>query len=183
MSVLEIVITDHTCHVNGCQRQRIYRQYCQPHYRRWRRYGDPCFDSHDDEKRFWSKVTKTDTCWLWTASGNGHGYGVFFFQGRPIPAHRYAYELLIEPIAEGLQLDHLCRVRHCVNPSHLEPVNNRTNSLRGVGACARNATKTHCKHGHPFAGHNLIITSNGWRKCRTCRDERNHYWNSRMSTP
>ena len=75
-------------------------------------------------QRFWAKVNKTDTCWLWTASTlNGYGQikagGRF---GKILLAHRVAYEMLVGPIPEGLQLDHLCRVTLCVNPKHLEPV-------------------------------------------------------------
>ena len=88
--------------------------------------------------RFWAKVDKTETCWLWTG-GQSAGYGRFGFKGRPnLGAHRFAYELLVGPIPPGLDLDHLCRVRNCVNPDHLEPVTRRENLLlRGGGPSER----------------------------------------------
>ncbi len=120
--------------------------------------------------RFWSKVNKTESCWLWTASINPEGYGKFWVAGKGrLRAHRVAYELVVGPIPEGLQIDHLCRVRHCVNPSHLEPVTHRENLLRGIGIPAVNAKKTHCLRGHPFSGDNLYIEPKGGRRCRECR--------------
>jgi hypothetical protein len=116
------------------------------------------------EIRLWARVEKTETCWLW----KGHtvsGYGMFSIAGKSIYIHRYAYELLVGPIPEGMQLDHLCRVRHCVNPDHLEPVTNRENVLRGLAATER---KTHCKRGHPLSGPNLYLSPTGIRVCREC---------------
>lgn len=89
-----------------------------------------------------------------------------------VGAHRVVYEELVGPIPDGLMLDHLCRVRHCVNPEHLEPVTNRENVLRGEGHSAKAARATHCLKGHPYAGENLRILSNGWRRCRACHRER-----------
>jgi hypothetical protein len=122
------------------------------------------------EERFWPKVQKTETCWLWIASTFKDGYGQFHPNaGSPAAAHRFAYELLVGPIPKGTNLDHLCRVRHCVNPDHLEPVTNRENILRGESPPARQARQTHCQHGHPLAGENLTIDSQGARICLTCR--------------
>jgi hypothetical protein len=128
-------------------------------------------------ERYWPKVAWAgpDECWEWTAARNWRGYGEFHLQGRTrIKAHRVAYELVIGPIPEGMQLDHICRDRGCVNPLHLEPVTNRENVLRGVGVTARNAVKTHCKRGHPFDDANTLIhpptRGRGERRqCRACR--------------
>jgi hypothetical protein len=86
--------------------------------------------------------------------------------------HRVVYEALVKPIPVGLVLDHLCRVRHCVNPAHLEPVTQRENVLRGETAPAANKAKTHCVRGHPFSGQNLILRKSGVRECRTCANAR-----------
>lgn len=131
--------------------------------------------------RFWNKVNRNGPipshgpelgpCWLWTASYMGAGYGQFWFSGRNRYAHRVAYEAVVGPIPEGLDLDHLCRTHGCVNPAHLEPVTRSVNLLRGNTIPARNARKTHCPHGHPYSGDNLCARANGTRECRACMRE------------
>lgn len=123
------------------------------------------------ERKFWETVDKTEGCWLWLGAASVGGYGQFY-AGRLWPsgsqgkvyAHRYAYELLVGPIPEGLDIDHLCRVRNCVNPDHMEPVTHRENMLRGDTVVARNAMKTTCTKGHPLDG----VDERG-RYCTTCK--------------
>lgn len=121
-------------------------------------------------ERFCAKFTVGNraNCWLWHGAKMKDGYGNFKAAGRFVRAHRYAYELLVGPIPEGLVLDHLCRVPLCVNPSHLEPVTRRENVLRGETVAASNAAKTHCKKGHPLSGDNLYEHGHS-RHCRVCR--------------
>ena len=120
------------------------------------------------ERRFWKYVNKTDICWLWTGNISPNGYGRTSIEGRTKYAHRVAYELLVGPVPEGLDLDHLCRNTRCVNPDHLEPVTHAENMRRGNGASGRNARKTHCKHGHPFDEDNTMFNCRGDRVCRVC---------------
>lgn len=129
----------------------------------------------DLAERFWSKVAIAgpDKCWEWQASKH-KGYGCFGNsprEGRSRRAHRVAYKLLVGPIPERLTIDHLCRNRACQNPDHLEPVTNRDNVLRSEGITAKNAQKTHCKHGHEFTPSNTIRRKGG-RECRACQRER-----------
>ena len=126
--------------------------------------------------RFWAKVNKTDSCWLWTGYCNPKGYGRITVNYKPMFTHRWSYENFIGPIPNGLVLDHLCQIKNCVNPEHLEPVTNKTNLIRGeVGK--KNAThhkaKTHCRNGHKYTKENTAYwnrISRGvlTRKCLIC---------------
>jgi hypothetical protein len=119
--------------------------------------------------RFWHKVLKTETCWLWTNKWRDKdGYAHCYYWGTNHLAHRIAYTLTKGPIPKGLQIDHLCRVRDCVNPDHLEVVTNRENSLRGIGPTSQNAKKTHCIRGHEFKSGTYRIYK-GSRICRECK--------------
>lgn len=128
-------------------------------------------------KDFWSFVEPEPMsgCWLWVGA-RSHGYGVYAtarrLGHRNYPAHRLAFELLRGPITKDLQLDHLCRVRACVNPSHLEPVDCRTNLLRGVGWTARHAKQSACPRGHPYDVLDKVNGQPRRRACRCCRNER-----------
>lgn len=123
-----------------------------------------------------SKVSIGDGCWEWTGCKNANGYGSFTSVGCPDKrgwlAHRLVYVLLVGDIPDGLGLDHLCRNRACVRPSHLEPVTQWVNTMRGTGASARNIIKTHCIRGHAFDETNTYIRRDGRRLCRACENER-----------
>jgi hypothetical protein len=133
-------------------------------------------------ERFWSKVVipadKAD-CWIWTGARHLANYGQFKLEGKNTRAHRYAYEDLVGPIPEGLEIDHTCHTvecevvpcphRGCQNPAHLEPVTHTENVRRGrAEGRNHNAAKTHCKRGHEFDEGNTMVQTNGSRKCRTC---------------
>ncbi len=125
---------------------------------------------------FWAKTAKVPSgCWLWTGALDAKGYGSCWINKftTSTRAHRVAYMLTNGEIAPSQPLDHLCRNRACVNPAHLEIVDNRTNALRGVGITAMNAAKTHCLRGHEFNDINTkgTIMRNGriGRICRPCR--------------
>lgn len=105
-------------------------------------------------------------CWLFQGAIERNGYGAIKVAGRKRIAHRAYFETFRGPIAEGLTLDHLCRVRHCVNPEHLEPVTRRENTLRGISPVAKNVTKTTCPRGHA-----LLAVAWGGRRCVECRKE------------
>lgn len=183
---------DGICAIPDCGKPIKARGWCGMHYKRWLRRGDPHVVLPGDhsgprrrtpvEKRFWSKVRKTTStgCWEWICALR-HGYGAFFYgrdeSGKKIvrPAHRVSYELLVGPIPEGLEIDHLCRNTKCVNPAHLEPVTPKVNTLRGESPPAKHARKTHCKRGHAFTPENTRYQdkeSEWGRICRACNRER-----------
>lgn len=122
-------------------------------------------------------VRDPDDCWLWRASHTAKGYAQFYCEHggvagkRVTTGHRAAYEHFVGPVPEGLVLDHeACSNRGCVNPYHLAPKTHRANILRGVGASARNAAKTHCPAGHPYNAENTLCSRKG-RQCRACQRE------------
>lgn len=124
--------------MDGCANPSKARGLCHTHWARWRKNGDPSVVRYIRdatlEQKFWFRVQKTDTCWRWTGSlirGYGH-IGIREDDGKwhLRRAHRVAYELLVGPIPEGLTIDHLCNVKHCVNPAHLEPVTTQENTRR-----------------------------------------------------
>ncbi|MGD6762068.1 HNH endonuclease signature motif containing protein [Streptomyces sp. BH097] len=116
-------------------------------------------------------------CHLWTGGARskrphdagqfGEFYGTFRIDGRIARAHRYAYEQAHGPVPDGLEVDHRCRRRNCVNAAHLEAVDHRTNTLRSTGPTAANSAKTHCPAGHPYDAANTYV-NRGSRTCRTC---------------
>lgn len=133
-----------------------------------------------ERDRFWAKVDQSGDCWLWTAATSAKGYGQFRASrgASQVAAHRYAYMDLVGPIPDGLALDHLCRVRNCVNPAHLEPVTTAENNLRSLPyrPPSIRSKKTHCVNGHEFTPENTVQRTrpNGRvnRDCRTCKARR-----------
>lgn len=134
-----------------------------------------------DEYRFWSKVLVVGECWEWQAGLHEKGYGLFYFHGKIVRAHQFSWLYFYGQIQPGLQPDHLCRNRGCVNPAHLEAVTSKLNTLRGEGPTAINAKKTHCINGHALTGLNLIETRTSGRQCRECHNIRSRelYWRQR----
>jgi hypothetical protein len=109
-------------------------------------------------------------CWLWLGHTNG-GYGRLKITGKSVYAHRAVYEQVVGPIPAGLDLDHKCRTRSCVNPDHLEPVTRQVNCQRGVlgeTSRKRQLAKTHCPSGHEYAGKSLRMSVYGYRYCGEC---------------
>lgn len=116
-------------------------------------------------------IIQENGCWEWVGAVNRDGYGHTKLGGRTQTAHVYVYKMTGRTIPDGMQLDHLCKNRACCNPDHLEPVTSQENTLRGDGPTARNAAKTHCKHGHPFNEANTRIEryrGRSFRQCRAC---------------
>lgn len=140
--------------------------------------GAPAFGDDRLPNRFWSKASVNDAtgCWEWNAQKSHNGYARFQLESQPQRAHRVSYQALVGAIPEGMTLDHLCRVRHCVNPAHLEPVTQAENNRRAARASSRKGfplkTRTHCPVGHPYDEANTAVSRNGKRRCRACTHTR-----------
>lgn len=120
--------------------------------------------------RFFRKVRVSGECWEWTSPLTTKGYAQFSIRGRRFTAHRLLYEAIEGQLPHKLQLDHLCRNRKCVRPSHLEAVTGEENNLRSNSITAMNARKTTCKNGHPFTH------SSSRRRERLCRECMRSAW-------
>lgn len=183
-------MTERVCSIEGCNRTgKLTRGWCGRHYYYWQKHGDPLaldqeyfrgtglerFEHFTDKN---GPLPGTNTlaaglgpCWIWTGTLSGGvsgGYARMGADGRSVWAHRFSYEHYVGELVPGLQIDHLCRVRCCVNPDHLEQVTPRDNVIRGDSFAAKEAKKTHCKRGHPFDEKNTRITPKGHRDCRAC---------------
>lgn len=146
------------------------------HHRGWRKERPSALD------RFMLRV-KADPetgCWNWTGALKQDGYGYFYVaRHQDGAAHRAAYQLLVGPIPDGLQIDHLCRNHACVNPAHLEPVTLLENTRRGA------RSRTHCRNGHEWTEENARTTIKGTlrdRVCRACnRDGNNRFYRNKTN--
>jgi hypothetical protein len=185
-----------SCSIAKCTSPVRARGWCNKHYRRWLRDGDPekvAWERGDPEANFWSKVEdqrSRHACWVWTGYVTDEGYGRFIWPGGSL-AHRFSYALTYGPIADGADVDHMCHNvapdcvdskaclhRRCVNPEHLRaiPAGKHRGYVRlgqrGKARGAQQRAKTHCPRNHPYDEANTYVDKRGSRNCRTCRRNR-----------
>lgn len=171
-----------SCSLPDCDLKHHARGFCRSHYHQHvtPAPGKPRLPLRE---RFMASVqvdADQSGCWLWTRRLHPTGYGYFSTRrpdGKwgPRRAHRVSYELFVGPIPDGLTIDHLCGVRHCVNPQHLNAVTQRENTLRNGSPAAENARVETCLRGHPLEGDNLQVINSAAgvkRRCKTCARER-----------
>lgn len=132
-------------------------------------------------ERIAENLVEDGDCLRWTGYHTPKGYGKINVRGQACRVHRVVWEETVGPISDGLTLDHLCGVKDCCHPDHLEAVTAGINTLRGDTASGRNSRKTHCLNGHPFDDANTYIRSGGGRYCRACACERAsaHYYRNK----
>jgi hypothetical protein len=130
-----------------------------------------------DAARFWERVDQSGDCWLWMGAKTRDGYGLLSWNGVLVYAHRLAYQLLHGDIPDGMHLDHLCRVRHCV--LHTETVTPAENVRRGMAAQFW-SSKTHCPRGHEYTEENTYLYLGKWRHCRSCHRARNQVYKQKI---
>lgn len=119
--------------------------------------------------RFWSKVIKTESCWVWTAGQYATGYGLYSVMHWPHRAHHVAWEAVGRgTVPTGYNLHHRCGNRLCVNPDHLELMLHGDHSRMHVTTAAGKR----CSRGHLYTPANTGIQKGRWRFCRICRADR-----------
>lgn len=115
--------------------------------------------------RLIARSARVDGCLIWQGPHTTAGYGCLEVNGKTELAHRLAYQEWVGPIPADKQLDHLCRVRDCIDTTHLELVTSRENTMRGTSFAAVNAAKTECPNGHPYT---LLKSGRTHRRCLEC---------------
>lgn len=119
---------------------------------------------------FFMVVDHVTGCWNWTANKNQKGYGRVAIDGRLHSAHRVSFEIFNGPLIDGLEVDHVCENRGCINPAHLQQITHASNVRKGNRWNIERPT--HCPRGHPFTAPNLGHDHRGWRYCKACASRR-----------
>jgi hypothetical protein len=134
---------------------------------------NPLLNGHSDpEWRFWQRVEKTETCWLWTGAKAKFGHGSIYVDGKSLRAHTYSFLLHGGVVPEGMQVNHTCDTPGCVRPDHLYAGTQQQN-VDDMNRRGRNyySNRSECPKGHPYDEENTIITKQGRRRCRKCHNE------------
>lgn len=158
------------CTVQGCGQPHHAKGYCSAHRHRASRHGDPLAGDATRTRDLFERLGKWllvgDGCWLWTGATDQHGYGhMATGPGVTARVHRVVYELLIGPISPGLEPDHLCRIKGCARPDHLDLVTHKVNVQRAYQGPV-------CRRGHPWTPESTYRRPDGRRECLVCKQAR-----------
>ena len=145
------------CKIDGCERPRKGRGWCGTHWLRWRKYGDPHYVKRNvyasPEESFAARAERRGDCLIWTGSKRANGYGVISVNGKSAGAHRYAWERENGPIPDGVQVDHVCHNRACVNVEHLRLATRSENNSHLQGAKSHSGTGLRNVYAHKGGWH------------------------------
>lgn len=133
---------DSICSIEECANPKVSRGWCNAHYKKWIRHGDPLGGRtyQNGLQGFYARIQKTSSCWIWTGPLKDHGYATLSFEGKIWYAHRLSYFLNAGEIPDGMDIDHACHVRSCVNPAHLQAVTRKQNLENQSGAHRGNSS-------------------------------------------
>jgi len=124
--------------------------------------------THKDFVRWSNRIVEGEYgCWIWTGTDNGNDYPTSNVGSKQVYVYKEMYEYLKGPIPYGKEPDHICRIRKCINPAHIEPVTHRENMKRGKTIIARQIQSKTCPNGHPYSG----VNNRGDRICHPCYAE------------
>lgn len=155
------------CKIEGCEDKHDSYGLCGKHRMRERRHGDVSKGRPSLGELLLRHIdVDPKGCWLWTAKITKGGYGSV--SGKSLLAHRVSYATYKGAIPKGLVIDHLCRVKSCINPDHLEAVTQKENLRRRDIALGMATAKTHCPKGHEYNEVNTYVSPQNRRSCRTC---------------
>lgn len=165
------------CSVEGCGRALYARSLCSMHYKReWKKPDFVARKARPLHERWAEQVEWTPTCWIWRGAKRQVRPNIWYGNiglggstGRGLYAHRVAYELFHGPIPKGLEIDHVCRNKMCVNPDHLEAVTRSVNIRRAVPYRKPRKLEPYCKRGHPRTPETTYLRPNGQAECLPCK--------------
>jgi len=171
-------LNEKTCLIYRCLKSAGSLGLCSAHRSTFYRHGNPFEKTRKvflgtNKNRFLKNVKKTKSCWIWVSHKSTGGYGTFYVwktaenKGGSKLAHRWAFENWVSPIPKGLEIDHICKIRNCVNPKHLRIVSHLENMHASNTLASLNSNKTHCPNGHKYEAPNILWDKNS-RKCKIC---------------
>lgn len=154
------------CAIDGCKKRHIARGWCQMHYQRWKKHGNPLggrTQYRDPEAAFAARTERRGECLEWTGTRTSSGYGTLRSGGKYVVAHRYSWERVNGPIPDGKDIDHTCWNRACVEPAHLRLATHAENMGNRSGANSNSISGIRGIYKEPSGSYRAGISRDGTR--------------------